>query len=86
MESARSPSASSFPSGSLSVFGAWLQGCGQPLCDDPETGAAAGSGRERRERSDSMPESHWLSSASSGPFRASDMPAAPARDPGSSGI
>lgn len=85
MESARSPSASSF-SGSLSVSGARPQGCGQPLCDDPETGAAVGSGRERRERSDSMPESHWLSSASSGPFRASDIPAEPARGPGSSGI
>jgi hypothetical protein len=85
VESARSPSASSF-SGSLWVSGACLQGCGQPLWDDPEPGAAVGSGRERRERSDSMPESHWLSSASSGPFRASDMPAAPARGPGSSGI
>ena len=78
MESARSPSVSSFSCGSLAVPGGWVQGWGPPLSEGPEAGAGVGSGRERRERRDSMPESYWLSSVSSGPLRASDMPAVPA--------
>lgn len=81
MESARSPSVSSFSSGSLAVPGGWVQGWGPPPSEGPEAGAGVGvgSGRERKERKDSMPESYWLSSVSSGPLRASDMPAVPAR-------
>lgn len=79
MESARSPSVSSFSCVPLAVPGGWVQGWESPPSESPEAGAGVGSGRERKERRDSIPESYWLSSASSGPFRASDMPAAPAR-------
>lgn len=74
MESARSPSVSSFSCGSLAVRGGWVQGWGPPPSEGPGAGAGAGSGRDRSERKDSMPESYWLSSVSSGPFLASDMP------------
>lgn len=79
VESALSPSVSSFSRSSLAVPGGWVQGWGPLLSEGPEAGVGVGSGRERRERRDSMPESYWLSSESSGPFRASDMPAALAR-------
>lgn len=79
MESARSPSVSSFSCDFSAVPGGWVQGWGPRPSEGPEPGAGVGSGRERRERRDSMPESYWLSSVSSGPFRASDIPAAPAR-------
>lgn len=79
MESALSPSASSFSRGSLAVPGGWVQGWGPLLSEGPEAGVGVGSGKERRERRESMPESYWLSSESSGPFCASDMPAALAR-------